>query len=334
MPFSQVVTARVAIGVGIAVLVVQTALTVGNPLASAWAITLLLAAPLVIFPIILMRLSEEFAALSLVRKVQPFAAVMLAFALNVAPGLAALLLGVPWIVVCVLLSFIGARDLFSRFRDLDTPSRLIDAGLGFLAIAAFWLFLYLSGLPTPLFEREIVFLTVIHFHYAGFLLPLYAGWSMRKSSASKTLEAVLAIGVVASIPMVATGVTLTALKAALWFEPIAATSMAVFGLGVAWLIWSVAGRNVWLHLAAQTLVLTMPLAIAYAVKRFVPGVLEPLDIPAMRAFHGTANAFGFGLLGAIGFSRQFRQNVAGIDGSERPADASDSNGEFRVPPRQ
>ena len=154
----------------------------------------------------------------------------------------------------------------------------------------------------------------MHFHYAGLVLPVFTGQAFRLDESAKW-HSWLAISVILSIPMLATGVTLTKLQVALWFEPIAAVWMAVSALGAAWAIWRIAGSNFWLRLASQTFVFSMPLAIAYGVRPLAPEALSILDIPAMRAFHGSANAIGFGLCGAIGFWLHPKAGIS-VDNSE------------------
>lgn len=295
---------KTSFGVGLVAAIAHAAFTIHEPFAAAWSISLFLLAPLVAFPLLLDGLErhEPTSIFRFARRAQlPFAFLLLA-AVSIPRGAMASILGLPWIALCGLLAFSGLKRTLREFR-WDPPRRLVDAGLIYLAIAAFWLAVYLTGLQPPLFEPVIVFLTVVHFHYAGLLLPIFTGWAIAQAEERNRSQDVVAVGVILGIPMVATGVTLTKLQTVLWFEPIAAVWMAVSGLAAAWTIWKIAGANIWMQLASQSFLFTMPLAIAYGLRPYLPDSFAVLDIPTMRAFHGTANAIGFGIFGAIGFWR-------------------------------
>jgi len=57
-------------------------------------------------------------------------------------------------------------------------------------------------------------------------------------------------------------------------------------------------RLLW-GVAALSLFFSMVLAALYGARYYLP--MSWLDIPWMRALHGTANAFGFGLAGLVGW---------------------------------
>lgn len=309
--------------IGTTVFAAQACLTIADPFAVPWSVTLLLLGPLVIFPLVLEVLARETQS-SICRaasQLQLPAALLLTAALNLSAGWLAVLLGLPWIAVCLLLAVNGALRIVSD-RRWDAAKRSIDMGQAYLAIAAVWLAAHLSGIEVPMFEPVIVFLTVVHFHYAGFLLPMFLGWGIEWSETRRPWHGLVSISAILAIPAVATGVTLTKLQMALLFEPVAAVWMAASSLAAGWVIWKMAQSNPFLQLAAQTFVFTMPLAIAYAVRPLFPESLSVLDIPAMRALHGTGNAIGFGLLGAIGFFlHRKRANMAADGLSRRRADS-------------
>ena len=132
------VPTRIAFGVGIVAVVAQAALTIRDPFAVPWSVTLLLIAPLTIFPLILERLEDSYTAVTfrLARFLQFPSALLLLAALNLPGGVLATCLGVPWVTVCGLLAITGLVRAY-RSRCWNAAERVIDVGLMFLGIAAF-----------------------------------------------------------------------------------------------------------------------------------------------------------------------------------------------------
>lgn len=114
------------------------------------------------------------------------------------------------------------------------------------------------------------------------------------------------IGVVAGVPLVAVGITATQLGLAPWLECAAAWITSLSGLLTALLYWRLsrdsdferAARWLW-FVAALSLAFGMVLSAMYGTRFYLP--LTWLDIPWMRALHGTANAIGFGACGVLGW---------------------------------
>jgi hypothetical protein len=78
------------------------------------------------------------------------------------------------------------------------------------------------------FDPVIVLLTAIHFHYAGFALPLVTGLAARRLDSGTARLA--AAGVIAGVPLVAIGITSTQLKAGPLIESLAAWVLAAAGI--------------------------------------------------------------------------------------------------------
>ena len=156
-------------------------------------------------------------------------------------------------------------------------------------------------------------LTAVHFHYAGFALPLATGLALERS---KDGAAPLAgFGVVAGVPLVAAGITATQLGSGPILECVAAWVLALGGAASAWLHLSLAlgsaerasARIAW-GIAGVALAASMVLAALYGARSYL--TIGWLDIPSMRVLHGTTNAFGFALCGLCGWRMALRGKQA------------------------
>ncbi|MEX2172551.1 MAG: YndJ family transporter [Pirellulales bacterium] len=274
-----------------------------------WAQMLLLLAALVLVPIGLRiarrppRSRLEVACLRWIGVMQLPAAFALAVALLLPPGLSAALLAGCWFFVTLPVAIAGACRLWNH-----TPRAISDScvalGMIYLAIGGGWAVLSCGGLRPLGFEPAIVLLTAIHFHYAGFLLPSLTGLAIENRT--DNIARAAGIGVVAGVPLVAVGITATQLGFEPWLECAAAWITSVAGLLTAFLYWRLSRdsdirgvvRLLWLG-AALSLAFGMILSAMYGSRFYLP--LTWLDIPWMRALHGTANAIGFGACGVFGW---------------------------------
>jgi hypothetical protein len=179
-----------------------------------------------------------------------------------------------------------------------------EAGLIYAAVAALWLVLDRLALRPLNFDPAIVLLTAVHFHYAGLLLPVLAGFVLTSLKSGRGLNLV-GVGVMLGVPAVAIGITSSQLRLRPEIEIVATLFMASSGLGVALLHLKLAMQERWLiHVrilwvvAGLSLALGMVLAALYGVR----GFFHPfswLDLPWMRALHGSLNALGFGFCGVL-----------------------------------
>jgi len=276
-----------------------------SPFETEWAMMLLLLSPLVLVSLgmhLAIQAEQKISAIGLLFLSSQFqfpSAIILVIAFLQPTGLLAGLLSLPWFITTALIALIG----LVRIRQRGTKSwesLSIDAGLVYLVVGGGWTVLSRGGIRPLDFESVIVLLTAIHFHYAGFLLPIFAGLAGKiLRDASSRLAAV---GVIAGVPLVAAGITTTQLGWGTWLESFAALVLAGAGLLTAWLHfrlatqkrWPSAVRVLW-SLAAFSLAFSMILAALYGLRFNLS--LAWLDIPWMRALHGSANALGFGLAG-------------------------------------
>jgi hypothetical protein len=209
----------------------------------------------------------------------------------------------PWLATTMCLAMVGLTDVGRHLRG--PPHRLcIDAGLIYLGVGGAWAALHRAGVRPLEFDSVIVLLTAIHFHYAGFLLPVLASLPMQQ--APGRLARLAGLGVIGAMPMVAAGITATQLGSGTWLECLAAWFLAATGTLTGVVYVRLAGKSahgglvrvLW-GIAGVSLIGGMVLASLYACRFSWP--MEWLDIPAMRAFHGTANALGFTLLASLGW---------------------------------
>lgn len=280
------------------------------PGATEWAIVLLLLSPLVLVPLG-MRLEERRGEPMIIRSCwraasgcQLPAALLLVAAFTCPEGLPAAVLCLPWLATTSMLGLIGLGRMVRRgMAPVDQLS--MDAALLFLPIGAGWAVLSRWGARPLHFEPVIVLLTAVHFHHAGFVLPLLTGLAARATGGKAGSAA--SVGVVAGVPLVAAGIMATQFGYGPLLEVAAAGLTTIAALLTAWLHLQMAGdhrwpglvRRLWL-VAGLALTGSMILAGMYGFRTYVP--LPWLDIPWMRAWHGTGNALGFGLAGMIGWS--------------------------------
>ena len=221
--------------------------------------------------------------------------VSLAIAQWFSPGAMAAGLAAPWLLVTALIALMGlARAWY--FRRGPLPAFVAVCGMLYLAIGGGWALADRAGIRPLGFDPAIVLLTAVHFHYAGFALPILTALAMERppTMSSKCI----ALGVMASVPLTAVGITATQLGFSPLAELIAAWCMSLSGLGVAWLYLRLAflpttapvARQLW-SFGALFLACGMLLSMLYGSRCLFP--LPWLDIPLMRALHGTANALGF-----------------------------------------
>lgn len=290
-------------------------LTRPGPFDPAWVHALLLLAPLALLPLGIELVARSDGrttgggtgparCLHLAGALQLPAAGLLAVSYLLRQGPVAAGLALPWLAVAGLIALAGLLRL--RERGLCPVTELaLDAGLVYLVVGAAWAVSDRLGFRPLGFPAVIVLLTAVHFHYAGFILPVVTGLAARRTGGRAASLA--ALGVVAGVPLVAVGITATQLGLGPWIEAIAAWTVAGAGALVAWLHLRLAVRPVYPGLAralwtvaALSLAASMGLAALYGSRFHLPQVRR-LDIAWMQALHGAANTFGFAAAGLLGW---------------------------------
>ena len=284
-----------------------------SPEGPAWALVLLTFAALVVVPLALDLVAERrdsgktARAMTWAKTLQLPAAALLALSCGLKPGLVALGLAVPWAAVTALLAAVGfgrmLRDAWSR--PIDRLST--DVGLIYFLIGGVWTMADRGGLRPLRLDPEIVALTAVHFHYAGMLLPIFAGLVLRQMPESRFASRAV-VGVALSIPAVAFGITASQLSWSPAIEAAAGTALALSAIAIAILqirhaldaIDAPMIGRILLGVSGVALFFAMLLGAAYAIRGFA-APLPWLGLPQMRAIHGTLNAIGFGVCGALGW---------------------------------
>lgn len=282
-----------------------------EPEKAAWAPALLGFAALVIAPLALALLADPNEG-GWPGKIMEWAGLLilvpaggLAGALLLEPGVIAALAAVPWFLLTLALAWVGVlrlrRDGWRRSFD----GMCADVAMIYAAVGGAWAVVDRAGWQPLNFPPEIVTLTAVHFHYAGLVLPLVAGRLQRELFFVR-LASVAAVGVVLGVPAVALGITATQIGWGLTLEKAAGGWLALSGLvvGILHVRLAIEGPRMpaltraLLLIAGVSLVLGMALAGAYALR-----ATSWLDLPRMRAIHGSLNALGFAACGLIAWRR-------------------------------
>lgn len=232
---------------------------------------------------------------------QPVGAVLLVASLLVPDGPGAATMAAPWIGVTGLLG-LGALVRTLDRGLLPLSETLVDAGLAYSNVGAVALLLYHLDV-TFWFAPVIVLLTAVHFHYAGFVLPVTTGLAGRCGSveSSRTFRALGAV-VLVGPAIIAVGISFspTVELLGVGFFTVAVAALAIYVVAV---VAPARPRRQGLLLAfsALTLPVSMLLALGFVIGT-VFGV-DPigLTISRMVRLHGSLNAFGFALLGIVGW---------------------------------
>lgn len=286
-----------------------------SPAESGWVVALLLLSPLALFPLGLRLVvpaepggvADRCFRAALVLQLP--AALALAAAFFLRPGAAAAGLVFPWLAVTLALGGFALSRFLAR-GPRPVAELAIDAGLAFPIVGAGWALFERAGFRPLGFAPLIVLLTAVHFHYAGFALPLLTGLAGRVLGGAPARAA--ALGVIAGVPLVAAGITASQVGAGPLLEAVAAGVTALAGALCAWLHLRLAllpshrppARLLW-GVAGLSLAGGMLLAGLYGVRSYLP--IAWLEVPRMWALHGSAGALGFALCGLTGWNLAGRQ---------------------------
>ena len=255
------------------------------------------------------------------RLVQPFGAAAAVTSFLFAPGWTAGVVALGWLITCAIASLAGLIELIER-RSLRPLHLVPAAAVAYLSFGAGWLVLSRAGLRPENFSHEIVELTGVHFHYAGFAATLMAALTVgavRDRSRLATFASGAAMLIVVGVPITAAGIaTSSGLVTVLGpvFLGAGVLSVAgITGLAIAPRIRPesslprLRGRVGWgplafarwlLWISAAGVVLPMLLGVDYAISRVFP--IPALDLRAMALIHGDLNALVFSLAGLLGWT--------------------------------
>lgn len=233
----------------------------------------------------------------------PIAALAAGQALLVETGLMSGFAAGIWCAYCFVVAAWGLWR-FVAAREKSLHEIAIDAGLVYLAIGGVWFTLSRFGERPLDFGDDIVALTAVHFHYAGFAAPIIVGLAGRalvESGRSHVLYRIGACAVSIAPILIAIGITTSPIV-----EVIAAFTLAL-ALTMCMVIVALRATanlaplpSVLLWTCAASLSMTMILASVYALGEFTNQ--KWIDIPQMAWIHGLVNVFGFALPGMLAWT--------------------------------
>ncbi|MEO0558393.1 MAG: YndJ family transporter [Bacteroidota bacterium] len=289
-------------------------LSVSGPM--ALGVHLLLLAPMVLVPLLLDAAASTRPSRFIVWASYGLAPAALAFASSFLfpVGRGAALLIVPWTGVTLLIALDALGRLHSLWaeRRWDVAEVVLAAGFGLLPGGAVWAILSRAGIDPGPYGELVVLLTAVHFHYAAFVAPVWAGLLGRLvAEARPALRrgfTAFGLGVVLGTPLVAIGIAVSrgpAGGAAIETVGVVLLTLSAIGLGAVGLAMAPRVEDRWtgvmLAVSSGSLVVAMVLALWFNVGgRF--GLASP-DVVWMLPRHGWLNAIGFGLWGALGWRR-------------------------------
>jgi len=230
-------------------------------------------------------------------------------------------LSLPWLLVTALVALLGLRRIFNRgLAPIEETA--IDVGLLYLPVGGGWLVLSSAGLTPMNFSAEIVLLTAVHFHFAGFSAAVIAGLAGRALKGGVALNASLrpvalnAYRMAAAIVIIGPPLVAVGIMGFPVVEVISGVALSFGMLLLAFLLVLIALScrellpKLLLCVAALSLTATMGLSATYAM-----GGEELISNHMMASTHGVINVLGFTLCGGAGLVMllRSRKDHQGVD---------------------
>ncbi len=238
------------------------------------------------------------------------AAVSLAASVAVPVGWWSMTLALPWMLVTWLIALCGLIHFARRPRKFADRDQLgIDVAMVFLAMGGTWAVWHRGGWWPGDFPPVIAQLTAVHFHYAGFALPLIAG---QVSAAARVRGAGIVVPALAvSTLLLALGITFSPVLELFSAWLLIGTAIAVGSLQLRFAFRQTRPAMLSLFAISSVALLSgMGLAGVYAVGEYLGAVAEQdpytggawIDIPLMIRLHGVTLSCGFALPAMLALS--------------------------------
>ncbi len=308
-------------GIGLVIWTIHLAWQPPRPMDLSWGHALLTLAVLVLVPACLSLVAPHIRGwaawpwkAAVIGQLPAAAMVWASFAF---PYGAAVWLSVPWAAVTWLLAIAGCAMAVDGFRTRRNAHfrYSLAAGLMYVAIGGTFIVFSHAGIRPLGFEPIIVFLTGMHFHYAGFVLPILTGLAVAEIEKEQRLAPFPFLmrlgrfaesGVVSGVPLLALGINATQLGVSPILEAVCVAWLVLGVVGGGLVHWILAvrtsappsARALW-ACAGMSLLFGAAFALLYGLRAW--GIAPELTIPAMRAWHGTIMAIGFALAGTLGW---------------------------------
>lgn len=215
-------------------------------------------------------------------------------------GLPAAVLAAGWVVVPgLLIGDLGVGSLVRTRRNLAAA-----LPVAYLLVGAGWLVLSRYGARPLGFSAQIVELTAVHFHYAGFAAPTLVArlidWLVDRGSDGLRVSSIAYWAVLLGTPITAMGITFSAGIGAVGALLFAGGLFSASGIMIGRVVGQVSRpAGAALATSAVSVIAAMLFALSYALGQWL-GTPAP-TLTTMAWTHGLLNAFGFTFLGALGW---------------------------------
>jgi hypothetical protein len=283
-------------------------------------VPLFILAPLVIVPLgyrLLEIASPGSRPPAVVVRLMPVGAGLLVISFWLLPaGAVAATFAMPWLAITVWTALAaGARLARDPERFRPGVRHATDAAVAFLTVGATFAVIDRLGIRPFGLSSTIILLTAVHFHFAGFVLPL-AGALAYGRRPSRWLEAALC-AVLIGIPVTALG--FLGLPLANWVGAVlTASGGLVIGVATILIARTLLRRSAvaLAVIAGASLLVSMPMAVVYATGTLLGTAW--FDIGDMAAIHGALNALGFALAVMVAWTVE-RRALTRAEPDHRPA---------------
>jgi hypothetical protein len=273
-------------------------------------VPLFLLAPLVLVPLGY-RLLEVAAPGSgppvIAVRLLPVGAGLLLVSFLIPSGFFAAVLATPWLAITAWTALVAGARLARDPAPLQPDVRhATDASVAFLAVGATFAVIDRLGVQPFGFSTAVTLLTAVHFHFAGFVLPLAGALAFARRP-SRWLEVALGV-VIVGIPVTALG--FLGLPLANWVGAVLTASGGLL-VGVA----TIAIARTFVRrsavalavVAGASLIVSMPMAIVYGTGTLLGTTW--LGVEEMAAIHGALNALGFSLAVMVAWTLERRAST-------------------------
>jgi hypothetical protein len=258
-----------------------------------------------------------------VRLVLP-AGILLAVGFGLPAGPLAALLASPWLILAVWAALAAGLRVLQDPAPLHPDPRLVTgAAVAFLAAGATFAFVGRLGVAFFGFPPEMTLLAAVHFHFAGFVLPLAGALAYRRRPARPLAIALAAV--IVGIPLTALG--FFDLPLANWAGAML-TAAGGFVIGVSTVVLAgglqTRAARTLARIAGLCLMVSMPMAAIHATGVFVGTAW--LDVATMARIHGGLNSLGFGLAALLAWTLERRSGThrAAASTVHRPRPAAET----------
>ncbi|WP_144523294.1 YndJ family protein [Bacillus pumilus] len=202
-----------------------------------------------------------------------------------------------WLLYTILLALFGFFRLLKR-GIFPLHELMIDGAWMYLALGGLWFWLYTADIQVMTFSPIIVLLTVIHFHYSAFFIPLFYGFLGRQQAKERALYKAAGWVILLSPVMIAVGISFSRL-----FDTFSVilyvVALYIYGI----LCMKIRFRSTFAKglvvLSSIVLMGTIVLSLLYSAGMLMR--VTYISIDQMIWFHGSINAFFVILPGLIGW---------------------------------